>query len=155
MEFNGKSPLNPSTRAMARVKDPLPIPVTCEHCGSHVDLKRHREIYKDGQEFGDWPFNYVCRGCGARVGLHPYTPYPLGSLATEAMRDARKRCKAAFENLWRGPRAVMTRREAYDWLASQLGIEPAQCHWGLFDVALCERAKVVCVKQLHQMRTQA
>lgn len=150
VEFNGKSPSNPSRKAMERVTDPLPIPDHCCHCGSEVALKRHREVYESKMEYGDWPFMYVCSNpeCGARVGLHPYTPFPLGSLATEETRNARKRCKAAFENLWRGPRAPMTRTEAYTWLARQLGIKVAECHWALFDVAMCERAKVLCVKYL-------
>ncbi len=83
------SPQNPSPSAMEKVKDPLPVPNFCVHCGSPVRPGTHAEIY-DGRSFGVWPHVYLCENkeCGAYVGLHPFTNIPLGHLATEAERAA-------------------------------------------------------------------
>lgn len=132
------SPWNPSRRAIKRVANPLPVPTICPHCGSAVKIVNHEEIY-NGQSYGEWPWAYKCDGnfCDAYVGMHPFTNIPLGTLATHAMRDARKRAKAVFQPLWQS--GEMTRSEAYAWLAVQLGIAVAATHIGWFDVPMCNR----------------
>jgi len=130
-----KTPWNPSRMAIARVKNALPAPTICPHCAGKVEIAKNSEIY--GREYGEWPWAYLCRGCCAYVGMHPFTAIPLGTLADEPTRDARKRAKAAFNPLWESRR--MTRSEAYSWLASQLDIAVGACHVGWFDVATCER----------------
>lgn len=140
------SPENPSPSAIAKVKTPLPIPEFCPHCGSPVRIGSHSEIY-DGRSFGVWPYIYICQDtekCGAYVGLHPFTNIPLGYLADEQTRNARKRCKPAFERLWKTADSVMSRTEAYAWLADQLKIPAANCHFAMFNVEQCEQARVLC-----------
>lgn len=135
-----------SRHALRRVKDALPIPTTCNCCsGTCVQLVEHAEIY-GGRSFGDWPYAYLCRDCGAYVGLHRATDLPLGTLADKPLRDARKTCKEPFELIWRDH---MTRVEAYAWLAKQLGIPGEQCHFGMFDIDRCNQAFIACVKYLH------
>ena len=131
------TPLNPSRRAVARVKDVLPVPTECPHCQSWVRLVGNEEIY--GRPFGEWPWAYLCTNlaCRAYVGLHPFTGIPLGTLATAPMREARKKAKAAFNPLWQSGR--MSRTEAYAWLAERLGIPVGECHIGWFDEARCEQ----------------
>lgn len=128
------TPWNPSRRATARVKDALPAPTICPHCGGEVKLVSNAAIY--GREFGEWPWAFLCGGCRAYVGLHPFTGIPLGTLATAPMREARQRAKAAFNPLWQSGR--MSRTDAYAWLAKEMGIPAAECHIGMFDVAQCE-----------------
>lgn len=127
------TPQSPSRRAVARVTNPLPVPTECPHCADRVELVDNAEIY--GRSFGEWPWAYLCRGCRAYVGLHPFTDIPLGTLATAEIRAARKRAKAAFNPLWKSGR--MTRSEAYRWLGAQLGLDEAHTHIGWFDVAQC------------------
>lgn len=135
-----KTPWNPSKKATARVKNPLPAPVVCRFCGGGVAIKTHQEVY--GRAYGDWPYMYHCGGCGAYVGLHPFTAIPLGTLADRATREARKRCKPAFEALWQ--KGNMSRNQAYEWLAQRLGIPVDECHFGWFDVEQCLRAQKIC-----------
>lgn len=138
-----------SRHALRRVKDALPIPTTCNCCsGTRVQLVEHAEIY-DGRSFGDWPYAYLCRDCGAYVGLHRATDLPLGTLADKPLRDARKTCKAPFEQIWRDH---MTRVEAYAWLASQLGIPGEQCHFGMFDIDRCHQARKACQQYLQSAK---
>jgi hypothetical protein len=136
-------PWNPSRRATARVKNPLPLPPCCPHCSGAVEIVNNREIY--GREYGEWPWALLCRGCHAYVGLHPFTGIPLGTLADCPMRAARRRAKDAFNPLWQN--GQMTRGDAYVWLANRLGIPRVEeCHIGWFDIATCERVVDVCLR---------
>lgn len=131
-----KTPWNPSRRATARVLDKLPLPTHCRLCGSECKVVNNSAIY--GKSFGDWPWAVLCTGCGAYVGLHPFTAIPLGTLALGPLREARKAAKRLFNPLWRD--GAMTRTQAYTWLAGQLKIPVSECHIGWFDEAECNAA---------------
>lgn len=131
-----KTPANPSRKATARVKNPLPAPSACCLCGGNVRIGTHQELY--GRDFSDWPYVYLCEVCGAYVGLHPFTAIPLGTLADKQTRDARKNCKLPFERIWKS--GDMTRTEAYHWLAEKMGIPIHECHFGWFTVEQCHAA---------------
>lgn len=147
-----KTPTNPSRTAIARVDHPLPVPTCCPYCQAEVVIKGHAEIY-NGRSYGDWPWVYGCSECDARVGMHPFTNLPLGTLADEALRKARERHKKPFEAIWRDK--YLSRKAAYGWLAEQLGIPTTECHFGLFDVQRCELAGAVCDSYLKVLRTSA
>jgi hypothetical protein len=72
--------------------------------------------------------------------MHPGTGIPLGTLADEAIREARKHCKEPFESLYKTGK--MSRSQAYQALADKLGIPKEECHFGWFDAAMCEQAAV-------------
>lgn len=133
--------------ALKKVKHALPVPSTCQ-CGGTVELVDNKEIY--GKSTGVWPYAYLCRSCSARVGLHPNTDLPLGTLAGPELRKARNICKDSFESIW--TERYMSRTAAYKWLAKKLKIAPYKCHFGLFDIAACEQAKDICDEYLKQMR---
>lgn len=137
-----------STHRVRMVKNPLPVPTTCPHCGGSVGLYNNKKVYR-GREFGDWPYVYLCENdaCAAHVGLHPQTDIPYGTLATDVIRQARTYAKQSFNPLWEG--GNMTRTEAYEWLAAQMSISDVnQCHIGWFDEAQCEQVVEVCDKFL-------
>lgn len=145
-------PFTVSRSATARVKNPLPAPTTCPNCGgTDIKIAHHDEIY--GRAFSDWPWAYKCTGCGASVGMHPHTKIPLGTLATESLRKARKRAKAPFEQLWRPD--VRKRSEAYAALAKHLGIPVAECHFGWFDIIQCDKAQAWALQELERRRRLA
>lgn len=134
-----------SRRALQRLRNPAPVPTSCNCCqSSAVKLVEHAAVY-GGRSFGDWPYAYLCHDCGAYVGLHPKTDIPLGTLADKPLREARKSCKKPFDALWRG--GSMTRTQAYQWLASQMGISAAECHFGLFSVVQCHQARDLCERR--------
>ncbi len=159
-----KTPSNPSRTATARVKNPLPVPTVCRFCSESVRIAKHADIY-GGREFGDWPYVYLCDACGAYVGLHPFTAIPLGTLADEPTRNARKACKPYFELLFNGkatapgvtvPRRFrrMERGNAYKWLADQMQIPVGECHFGWFDIAQCHKAKEACLNYFSCLQNQ-
>jgi len=133
-----KTPNNPSKSATARVKNPLQVPTVCPHCGGDVECVNNEVIY--GQSYGDWPYAYLCFDCRSYVGLHPFTSIPLGTLATTAIRKARKECKPPFEALFKTGK--MDRTTAYIKLAEKMNIPVEECHFGWFDVDQCIRASI-------------
>lgn len=135
-----RDPWNPSRWAVARVKDALDPPAKCDCCGGKVRIAHHREIY-GGRSFGEWPWVYLC-DCGARVGMHPGTNLPLGTMADAATRAARKNAKPSFDSIWRNNR--LSRSQAYAWLALQLSLPLSRCHFGMFTIQQCEKARNIC-----------
>lgn len=140
-----ESPWNPSKKAIARVRNPLPVPICCPNCGEPVDIVNHDVIY--GRSYGDWPWAYRCSDakCDSHVGMHPYTNIPLGTIANATTRNARKIAKNAFNPRWQN--GNISRKAAYAWLAAQLGISNVEeCHIGWFDTATCARVRDICSK---------
>lgn len=132
-------------RAVERVKDKLPIPTSCRFCGGVVTLESNSVVY--GQEYGKWPYMYLCADCRAYVAVHPKTDIPMGTLANEAIRQSRKQAKSMFIE-WREVCLHYNRSDAYDALAKLLGIPVNICHFGWFDVEGCNRAIEVMRKDL-------
>lgn len=131
-------------RAVARVKDPFPIPTVCRYCRGAVTLVHHSDVY--GRSYGDWPYLYKCGQCDAQVGLHPRTNLPLGTLADRALREARKQSKAVFFQL--SERRSWSRNDAYRWLRKVTGLDAGDCHFGLFDLDRCATVAALCKGEL-------
>ncbi|AWK42646.1 hypothetical protein GPY51_10850 [Photorhabdus laumondii subsp. laumondii] len=143
-----RTPWNPDTRAIQRVKDPLPIPVRCHYCFGHVTIAHHEKVF--GKIHSKWPWLYICTECKAYVGLHPYTDIPLGTLADYPTRIARMSGKREFEEMrekWN-----LERTDAYQLLARKLGINFRKCHFGWFDIDTCYRAKEICENMIIKKR---
>lgn len=135
---------------LQRTEVPLPKKApapTCPYCNHLAELTNSAEVY-GGRDFGKMVWR--CRRCEAWVGCHPGTNTPLGRLANAELRKAKIAAHDAFDSLWRrkhvkeGGSKGRARGAGYRWLAEQLGIEPASCHIGMFDVELCKRVVEVC-----------
>lgn len=111
-------------------------PTICRYCGSPVVYTSNAEVY--GREYGTGRC-YLCRNCRAFVGVHPNTDIPLGSLANEELREWRKQAHLWFDQLWKRPARVMTRHNAYGWLATQMGLPREKTHIGMFEIDECQK----------------
>lgn len=109
----------------------------CPYCNLDAPMVGGDEIYPHRPDLYHKHF-YRCPQCKAFVGCHPGTAKPLGRLADEKLRKAKMAAHASFDRLWKNG-GKMSRREAYAWLASALGIPSKQCHIGMFDLDGCER----------------
>lgn len=139
-----KTPWNPSRSASARVKNPIPAPKSCPYCPStDITIKENSAVY--GRTYGEWPWIYICLGCSAYVGMHPYTNIPLGTLADKSTREARKRSKDVFHNAMN--KLGFSRGDMYAALANEMGISVGECHFGWFNVAQCNQAQK-CVEAM-------
>lgn len=116
--------------------DKLPIPKKCRYCGNEVVFTSNAEIY--GREYGNGKC-YLCRRCRAFVGVHTGTIIPLGTLANDELRNARKQAHNEFDKLWKGPTRKMTRYNAYRWLAKTMNLERIDTHIALFEVEQCKK----------------
>lgn len=135
--------------AVKRVKNPIAPPLSCRYCGSAVRLRRHSDVY--GRNHSEWPLLYCCLDCGARVGVHPQTFIPLGTLADKALRDLRQHVKQNLFFVIQAEKFDGSRGTAYRWLAYQLGIPVEECHFGWFDGDELERVSRICVQALGEL----
>jgi hypothetical protein len=121
--------------------EPIRVPI-CDYCQQPAEHQTGAEAYPHRHDLHDLNF-WVCKPCDARVGCHKGTLNPLGRFANSELRRAKMRAHHAFDRLWKnnGP---MRRRQAYAWLASQLGIPGHECHIGMFDVDMCKKVVEVC-----------
>ncbi|MAC32261.1 MAG: hypothetical protein CME38_01485 [Haliea sp.] len=130
-----------SRRALRRVKDRIDPPSSCPYCDGPVALVENSEIY-NGRSYGDWPYAYLCAPCDAYVGLHPHTDLPLGTLANRELRSVRSQAKVAWQAVSRA--RGWDRSLAYQWLASEMGIPAAECHFGHFNLERALAAREIC-----------
>lgn len=113
--------------------------VYCGECKRICDLVTGKEIYPHRKDLHSKKF-YKCseHRCGAYVGCHPNSEIPLGTPAGYETRKIRHEVHAALDPIWMSK--IMTRKGVYSKLAWCLGIERDDCHVGMFDFAMCQRA---------------
>lgn len=131
------------------------MPVICPYCHRPAQLVDGDFLYPDRHDL-HWKRLWDCRPCDAYVGTHAPNPRmgytgvePLGRLSNASLRAAKSRAHAVFDPLWRSGR--MTRKQAYAWLAEQLGITVEECHIGDLDEAMCRRVVWVCIRTVPAM----
>jgi hypothetical protein len=123
--------------------------ILCTYCRNPATLVPGSAIYPHREDLAAKRF-WHCAPCGAWVGCHPGTTKPLGILANAELRRAKQGVHAVFDPLWQAKQARdkcgkgIARRKAYAWLARELGIAFEQCHVGMFDEELCQRAVEIC-----------
>ena len=123
----------------------------CPYCGAKVLLKDASFIYHTN-ESKKWGKIWVCSKfpkCNAYVGCHKGTEIPLGRLANEKLRTLKAEAHRQFDPIWKS--GLMSRKDAYRWLANMLHISLEDCHIGMFDVKMCQRVIQLCKKQDKQM----
>jgi hypothetical protein len=125
----------------------------CPYCGAVAILVTGADIYPHRQDLAEKRF-WSCAPCDAYVGCHPPMDaygkggqgdgtVPLGRLANAELRGLKQRAHAAFDPLWTS--RAMSRRKAYAWLATAMGLPSKNTHIGMFDEAQC-RAVIEAVK---------
>lgn len=119
----------------------------CPYCGSEVELKDASFVYSTNKA-KSWGSVWVCSNypaCDAYVGCHPGTTVPLGRLANARLRTLKKEAHKQFDPLWKS--GLVSRREAYQWLAKMMDISIDECHIGMFDIKQCQRVIHLCREQ--------
>ena len=111
--------------------------VKCPYCSKKAELVSGKEIYYLREDLYHRKF-WLCRSCNAYVGTFK-DGKPMGSLADAKLRLIRVRTHKCFDSLWQGNFYIMTRTQAYEWLAESLNINIKDCHIGLFDTEMCKK----------------
>lgn len=104
----------------------------CPYCDQKPKYVDSAEVY--GKSYG---MIYLCKPCGAWVGVHKGTRNPLGRLANKNLREWKIKAHDAFDPLWKN--GFMSRKGAYVWLSNQLSIPYELSHIGYFGVQTCQR----------------
>ena len=109
----------------------------CPYCNSHIVLRSADGIYKKNKA---GTMLYVCVRypvCDAYVRILPDTRQPAGSLANGELRALRWEAHQYFDQLYLS--GIMTRKEAYVWLATMLNIPMSQMHIGYLGKYYCRQ----------------
>jgi hypothetical protein len=100
----------------------------CPYCSSSVHLRSADGIYKENSQNAQL---YVCSKyptCDSYVRVQPGTRIPVGSLANAELRSLRVATHRQFDKLH--VTGIMTKRDAYGWLAFTLQTPLSQAHIG-------------------------
>jgi len=126
----GATPRKPRNRKSP--EKPVEPPV-CSYCKATTALKLTSDHLYGGRDFGPV---WECAPCNAWVGCHKNSSKhaPLGTPANREVRELRKEAHAWFDPLWmsamkvRGLKKGEARRNAYTWLATEMGQQTGHCH---------------------------
>ena len=125
---------------------------TCTQCNMQSVLRTGVDIYPHRPDLASRLF-YECTSCKARVGTHPGTDVPLGTLADYRTQQLRRQVHILLDQIWKNSRKKGARGAAYKFLAQALDIEQNTCHVGSFSAEQSLRAISVLVD--HNNRRKA
>lgn len=123
-------------------------PLKCNYCGSPTVIRPASEVFCDPKRTG-----YVCicsryPKCDAYVSVYPGTKTPMGTLADSQLRRKRIVAHQFFDYIWKS--GIMSRNQAYCWLADTLFLNKEQAHIAQFGDYLCDRVIEESKKVLRQ-----
>ena len=125
-------------------------PVRCPYCGSIAVIRPAAEIYKDPRRKDEL---YVCGNypvCKSYVGLYSGTKTPLGPLANGDLRNMRIKAHRKFDQLWQS--GIMSREDAYKWMADFFCLPRREAHIGMFSEYRCGELIRKCDELLGMQR---
>lgn len=117
-------------------KAPMPeFHIGCPECGSLLELKESKLYSKPV---------WCCTGypkCRVKHSAHS-DGRPMGVAGTRSESKARIRAHKEFDALWGD--GIMSRGEAYEWLALSMGLRKADCHLARFSEQECDLVISLC-----------
>lgn len=109
----------------------------CPYCKSPVVLRSADGIYKENSKGA---MLYVCAKypqCDSYVHAHTGSMKPMGSLANQELRTLRQKAHQSFDRLYLS--GLMTREEAYLWLANEISAPLSEAHIGHLGEYYCRQ----------------
>lgn len=98
---------------------------------------------------------YVCSNyprCDAYVRTHPGTNIPVGTLANRELRTLRNQAHHYFDQLYLS--GLMSKQDAYLWLAGLLQVPLSKAHIGFLGEYYCNEVIAESKKLLEHRRKQ-
>lgn len=108
----------------------------CPYCGAPVVYRSADGIYKEN---ANNTMLYVCSHypkCDAYVRVHAGTKIPVGTLANHELRTLRRTAHKYFDKLYE--RGIMTKDDAYRWLADLVCAPLSEAHIGYLGEYYCK-----------------
>lgn len=127
-----------------------PSSMRCPYCGSTVVLRSADGIYHENHSN---TMLYVCSNypkCDAYVRTHLGTNIPVGVLANHKLRALRNEAHRHFDKLYL--RGMMSKQDAYLWLANLLQVPLSKAHIGLLGEYYCTQVIEESRKMLDRQR---
>ena len=124
--------------------------IRCPYCGSTAVLRDASFVYHEKSKGGRL---YVCShypACDSYVGVHPGTAIPKGTLADRSLRLKRIRAHRVFDQIWKT--GILSKPEAYRWMADKFCLDKNHAHIGSFSDYLCDRLMAESSKVLQNNR---
>ena len=118
----------------------------CPYCGSHSVLRSADGIYRNNDKN---TMLYVCSkypACDSYVRVHPGTKIPVGTMANRQLRALRNEAHRNFDQLHK--KGLMSKEDAYCWLASILAAPLGQAHIGYLGEYYCKQVIEASKQQL-------
>mgnify|MGYP001024368657 FL=1 len=112
-------------------------PIRCPYCGSTAILKDASYVYGSKSKGGKV---YVCSRypeCNSYVGVHPGTNIAKGTLADKQLRFKRIQAHQTFDQIWKNH--ILSKSDAYRWIADKFCLTAKEAHIGEFDLYMCEQ----------------
>ena len=112
-----------------------PSAMRCQYCGGTVVLRSADGIYHENHSH---TMLYVCSNyprCDAYVRTHPGTNIPVGTLANHELRTLRNQAHHYFDQLYLS--GLMSKQDAYLWLAGLLQVPLSKAHIGFLGEYYC------------------
>ena len=125
--------------------------ILCPKCGAMAILRPASEIYGDPRRTDRL---YVCSNypkCRSYVSTYPGTNVPMGVLADGDLRNLRIQAHRKFDEVWKT--GIMSRENAYRWMADRLGISMRDAHIAMFGEYRCRELIRECEQVLANHRT--
>lgn len=122
----------------------------CPYCGAPVKFVSADGIYKENK---NQTMLYVCSNypkCDAYVRAHPGTNIPVGTMANQKLRVLRETAHTYFDRLHTS--GIMTKEEAYYWLANLIQAPLSQAHIGYLGEYYCKRVMEESMNLLNSPR---
>lgn len=110
-------------------------PIRCPYCGSHAVLRSADGIYHENTRNTQL---YVCKNypaCDSYVRVHKGTNIPVGTMANRELRALRAEAHRYFDQLYKT--GLMSKTDAYAWLADLIAAPLSQAHIGLLGQYYC------------------
>jgi len=114
--------------AKAKKKEKDYSRMRCPYCKSPIVYRSADGIYKENSRN---TMLYVCSRypeCDAYVRVHTGTRIPVGTLANHELRRLRREAHQHFDRLHLS--GVMSKQDAYRWLADLIGSPMSEAHIG-------------------------
>lgn len=128
------------------------IKIRCPYCGSPAVLKDASYVHHDKSKGGQL---YVCSrypACDSYVGVHSGTILPKGTLADQNLRRKRIQTHRIFDQIWK--REILSKQDAYRWMADKFCLNPKDAHIGNFSDYMCDQLIQEASKVLHNNQKQ-
>lgn len=125
-------------------------PTRCPYCGGTIIFRSADGIYQDNSRN---TMLYVCShypACDTYVRTHAGTKIPVGTLANKELRSLRKEAHHYFDQLYKS--GLMTKEDAYGWLAAAIDAPMSQAHIGYLGEYYCKQVIEKCKDYLERYK---